>query len=54
MSGRWINQSFTSDGRYGGFKNFNGSKERSKTFLGIAKAIAEQWGNYLLNGRDNI
>ena len=22
----------------------NGAKERSKTFLGIAKAMAEQWG----------
>ncbi len=25
------------------------SKMRSKTFPGIAKAIAEQWGNYILN-----
>lgn len=24
-------------------------KERSKTYEGIAKAIAEQWGNYILN-----
>lgn len=40
----WINQSFTKDGRYGGFKNFNGSKERSKTFQGIADAMVEQWG----------
>ena len=40
----WVNQSFTPDGRYGGFKSFNGSKERSKTFEGIAKAMAEQWG----------
>ena len=40
----WVNQSFTPDGRYGGFKNFNGAKERSKTFPGIAKAMAEQWG----------
>ena len=40
----WINQSFTPDGRYGGFKHFNGSKERSKTFPGIAKAMADQWG----------
>jgi hypothetical protein len=40
----WVNQCFTPDGRYGGFKNFNGSKERSKTFPGIAKAMAEQWG----------
>ena len=42
--GGWANQCFTPDGRYGGFKNFNGSKERSKTFEGIAKAMAEQWG----------
>lgn len=41
----WVNQSFTHDGRYGGFKSFNGSKVRSKTFPGIAKAMAEQWGN---------
>lgn len=27
----------------------NHSKERSKTFHGIAAAMAEQWGNYLLN-----
>lgn len=40
----WVNQCFTPDGRYGGFKNFNGSKERSKTFIGIAEAMAEQWG----------
>lgn len=40
----WVNQSFTADGRYGGFKNFNGSSERSKTFMGVAKAMAEQWG----------
>ena len=40
----WVNQSFTPDGRYGGFKSFNGSKQRSKTFPGIAKAMAEQWG----------
>lgn len=40
----WVNQSFTKDGRYGGFKSFNGSKQRSKTFPGIAKAMAEQWG----------
>lgn len=40
----WVNQSFTKDGRYGGFKAFNGSTERSKTFPGIARAMAEQWG----------
>ena len=40
----WVNQSFTPDGRYGGFKAFNGSEQRSKTFPGIAKAMAEQWG----------
>lgn len=45
----WVNQSFTPDGRYGGFAgNFSGSKERSKTFDGVAKAIAEQWIPYLV------
>ena len=41
----WENQSFTKDGRYGGFNGkFNDAKTRSKTFEGIAKAMAEQWG----------
>ena len=41
----WVNQCFTKDGRYGGFaKNFQSATERSKTFPGIAKAMAEQWG----------
>jgi len=41
----WVNQSFTPDGRYGGFNGkFNGSTERSKTFQGIADAMADQWG----------
>ena len=41
----WINQSFTPDGRYGGFNGkFQGSTARSKTFPGIAKAMADQWG----------
>ena len=43
--GGWVNQSFTPSGRYGGFaSNFQGSTERSKTFEGVAKAMAEQWG----------
>lgn len=43
--GGWVNQSFTADGRYGGFgSNFSGSTVRSKTFPGVAKAMAEQWG----------
>lgn len=29
------------------------SKERSKTYPGVAKAMAEQWGSYLLNKRSN-
>lgn len=42
----WVNQSITSDGRYGGFNSkFATAKERSKTFEGIAKAMAEQWGD---------
>lgn len=41
----WKNQSFTKDGRYGGFcGKFSGSKTRSKTFPGVAKAMADQWG----------
>ena len=53
--GGWNNQSFTKDGRYGGFRNYdeNGKivawndprikRIRSKTYPGIAKAMAEQW-----------
>lgn len=53
--GGWENQSFTKDGKYGGFKNYdeNGkilawndprtARIRSKTYPGIAKAMAEQW-----------
>ena len=41
--GGWVNQCFT-NGRYSGFKNFNGAKERSKTFEGVAAAMADQWG----------
>lgn len=55
----WKNQQITKDGRYGGFggswcKDENGkwlrytdprvAKERSKTFPGIAQAMADQWG----------
>lgn len=55
----WENQQFTKDGRYGGFGGKFGCKKdgkwmrysdpevkkaRSKTFPGIAKAMAEQWG----------
>ena len=51
----WQNQSFTKSGKYGGFKNYdeNGkilawndprtAKIRSKTYPGIARAMAEQW-----------
>ena len=31
----------------------NGKSERSKTFPGIAEAMADQWGNYLLKGDDS-
>lgn len=41
----WENQSFTPDGRYGGFNSkFSTSLMRSKTFQGIANAMAKQWG----------
>lgn len=36
---------------HGAKKCAHESKARSKTFLGIAKAMAEQWGN-LNNGSD--
>lgn len=43
--GGWLNQSFTKTGRYGGYNGkFNSSKVRSKTFDGIANAMADQWG----------
>lgn len=54
--GGWENQSFTKEGKYGGFVNYdeNGkilawndprtARIRSKTYPGIAKAMAEQWG----------
>ena len=46
----WVNQSFTPEGRYGGFNGkFHGASERSKTFEGIAKAMAEQWGGIALD-----
>lgn len=45
----WVNQSFTPDGRYGRFNaKFQGSTERSKTFPGVAKAMAEQWGKIVI------
>ena len=52
----WLNQSFTPDGRYKSFVNYDSrgkimswndpetAKIRSKTYTGIAKAMAEQWG----------
>lgn len=61
--GKWENQQMTKDGRYGGVggawgKDENGKwlrysdprvkKERSKTFPGIAEAMAEQWGSAVL------
>lgn len=51
-SSGWVNQCITPDGRYGGFKAFNGAKERSKTFLGIAEAMAAQWSEVLKGEND--
>ena len=46
----WINQSFRPDGKYSSFNGkFSGAKVRSKTFQGIADAMADQWGS--LEGR---
>ena len=41
---------------HGNYRRFQGRKERdpktrSKTFPGIAEAMAEQWGNFILKGR---
>lgn len=42
----WKNQSFTPDGRYGGFNfSFGDPKTKSKTFPGIAAAFADQWSD---------
>lgn len=58
----WKNQSITKDGRYGGFKNFDESGKllawndkrtariRSKTYSGVAKAMAEQWAGDIRDG----
>ena len=51
-SSGWVNQCITPDGRYGGFKAFNGAKERSKTFPGIAEAMAAQWSEVLKGEND--
>lgn len=57
--GGWINQCIDQNGHYGGFatKDENGkwlryndpktSVLRSKTYWGIARAMADQWGDYL-------
>ena len=56
----WKNQSFTASGRYAGFVNYdeNGkilawndpktARIRSKTYLGIAAAMADQWAGSIL------
>ena len=44
-SNGWVNQSFDKYGKNRGFNgHFTGSEKRSKTFQGIANAMAEQWG----------
>ena len=49
-NGRWNNQTkdgqnkLIIDGRWIGFNDPRTAKERSKTYPGIAKAMAEQWG----------
>ena len=50
----WQNQSFDSEGKNRGFTgDFRDPCLRSKTFIGIADAMAIQWGNYIkkLKGR---
>lgn len=42
----WENQNFGADGRYNGFNaKYRDPKKRSKTFPGIAQAMAQQWGS---------
>ena len=44
----WKNQSFDKSGRNRGFNgSFRDPRQRSKTFEGIAKAMAEQWTEYI-------
>ena len=57
--GGWLNQSFTPDGRYKSFVNYDSrgkimawnnpetAKLRSKTYTGIAQAMADQWGQWM-------
>lgn len=48
----WANQCFDKTGRNRGFK-IRDPKMRSKTFPGIAEAMAEQWGKYILERKRN-
>ena len=51
----WKNQSFDSKGKNRGFSgDFRDPCLRSKTFPGIAKAMAKQWGDYLKGENNDI
>lgn len=47
--GYWIGAHGHDKAPYGMIKGFRDQKTRSKTFEGIARAMAEQWSTYILN-----
>lgn len=52
--GKGIGQAVSEDGKKYGFSDPMTAKLRSKTFEGIAKAMAEQWSKYLLEGDEQM
>lgn len=49
-----IGQAVSNDGKKYGFSDPMTAKIRSKTFPGIATAMAEQWSDYIENGDDQL
>lgn len=52
--GYWIGAHGKDKVPYGMIKGFRDQKTRSKTFPGIAKAMAEQWSEYILNEDNDV
>ena len=50
--GYWIGAYGHDKAPYGMIKGFRSQKTRSKTFEGIARAMAEQWSTYILSGKE--
>lgn len=40
--------------KYGAAKRGEDAKNRAKTFEGIAQAMAEQWGNFVLDSKEGL